>query len=246
MKTLPKLLILLTTSLLVVSNTACTPAPQEIARKVKESIVKIEVARPITGTKILLTAGTAFSFYTNENGSLLLTAAHNVQNCFSALCMEVFVRAITDAGDKIPVVTVYRDEKYDLAVLFTPRKIKAIEIKEEAPSMFDNTPAFSFGYQYGGKFGPVFTQGRVSSNVFNCPQGNASEVLCMLADLRIGGGASGAPIIEGSGRVIGVLVAYTVKHPYLSIFVVSTSVLRFLKDFKKDALKKKTQPLQVR
>jgi S1-C subfamily serine protease len=199
------------------------------------------VARQITPTKALLSVGTAFSFYSNKSGSLLLTAAHNVSSCISSICFNINIRGITDSGLKIPLITLYIDEIYDLAVLFTNEKLDALDLKDGVVSMFADSRIFSFGYQYGGKFGPIFTQGHAASSVFPCPADKKNAILCMLADMRIGGGASGAPVVEGSGRVVGVLIAYTIKHPNLAIFVTTPSVLRFLEDFRNNVLETKAK-----
>ena len=134
---------------------------------------------PITSITRQHPVCTAFSV--NESKGYWMTAAH---------CLAVGEDGQLD-GQALEVLAA--DPEIDLAVLTGPRR-PAFQLATTAPEIGDDVVVI--GYAFGSR-SPLVLFGRMSNPAANVYEG----VTLSVVDLTSGGGASGGPTIDASGRV---------------------------------------------
>jgi S1-C subfamily serine protease len=165
---------------------------QAILRKVQPAVVRIDV-RGNDGR------GTGTGFIVQSNG-LIVTNAHVAGNAFSITV------TLADAT-KVPATIVGIDASHDLAVVKVNRtKLPVVELGDSrAVQVGDSVVAIGNALALEGS--PTVTSGIVSALHRTISTENSTLNDVIQTDAAINPGNSGGPLVDASGRVIGINTA---------------------------------------
>jgi serine protease Do len=150
--------------------------------------------------------GTAFSF----GNHLWFTARHVA----TAGCDKV---VFLDKGERIPGRVAFADPNADIAVLIAPDE-DAPALLIEGAAVSDDEHAYAFGFPKGMLGGTEdMLLGRAELKLAGGLSGMApvlawTEVARYPVDLESIAGISGGPMIDASGKVVGIIVAASVRR----------------------------------
>jgi S1-C subfamily serine protease len=152
----------------------------------------------------LLRSGTAF-FVTHAG--TMLTSAHVVRGC-----KMIVVWPRNEAS--VPASLILVDDRLDVALLSTRRAVTRIAVPASHP-LAAGAPVFTigFGLTVSSPRVPVFTSGEVKGEV----DINGRRLLVLRAELHEGN--SGGPLIDTSGRLVGMIVGRYADAPESSVAV---------------------------
>lgn len=148
--------------------------------------------RSLDAEEQLKTSGSGFAI---EAGGLALTAAHVVKDAH-------FVHAVLPSGEELAdVLTLYLDDKLDIAVLRLPQREQGYEfLTLEGRAPLSGETAYAIGY-------PLKTVKLVADGIVASPESNINETPRMLITNDLASGMSGGPVVCGAGTVIGIASA---------------------------------------
>ncbi|MCK0168115.1 serine protease [Jannaschia sp. S6380] len=146
-------------------------------------------APPAAGVSNERSTGSGTGFYVNDTD--IVTAAHVVSEC-----------ARLSLADNSPLLLLAAEKKTDLAVLRAARRSNSwLELGTEVRAAL-GAPIVAVGFPYAGMFrqGLSVTRGNVSAM-----KGLAGEDHVLTFTAPVQPGNSGGPLLDGDGRVIGVI-----------------------------------------
>lgn len=179
----------------------------DIAEKASPSVVKI-VVYDITGAE----RGQGTGFFIDRRGRII-TNAHVIEDAYSA---EVFSE-LNHYGD---VVILGRDEEFDLALI----QVKAID---ESPLEFD----FQYKVRPGNRVvaigNPLGLEKTISDGLISAVR-TEGAVKVIQTTAPISPGSSGGPLLNMSGKVIGITNATFAEGQNLNFAISTRSIKSFL------------------
>lgn len=198
----------LLTILLVASTLSCCVLPPLPRPQAHFAIVlTVTDGRPSS-------IGSAFVAHSGKGYSLLVTARHVVHG-------ETFV-GVVKHDTPVGALVVVTDPKTDLAILLVPLQWPAATIAPQPPTQ--GTPVLGLGPTPA--FGNAITHGFIASQPGPCSEKDNLNS-CILADLPIGPGFSGSPVVDQYGQVVGVVSAYSRARPHWA-FLIGTKAIHAL------------------
>lgn len=127
-------------------------------------------------------------------------------------------------GDLHEVTVMGYDEKKDIAVLLLKDSFCALNQMKWGPTGQIGQQAWVWGYG-GGLTKPILTGGMISSEPSIAKEFPGNQI----AQLNALGGHSGGPVIDGQGRVIGMLVGGFIMRDEMDVIVPVEVLKKFVK-----------------
>jgi S1-C subfamily serine protease len=191
-------------------TSATTPAPAVDA--VKRSVVKVQAPASSCGT---LLGGTGFVVAPQK----VLTAAHVVAGSDS----------VTVGEEQLAGQVVSYDSSADVAILDVP-ELSAPSLDLAPLPVPVGTQATALGYPGGGAFTAVAASVRGLVDLTGPDIYHLTKVTRAVYVVSIDGGlpagASGGPLIDDNGRVLGVMFGDDVRHPDTGFALTSVELAR--------------------
>jgi S1-C subfamily serine protease len=152
----------------------------------------------------LLRSGTAF--FVTHTGNML-TSAHVVRGC-----KTIVVWPRSETG--VPASLILIDDRLDVALLATRRTVDAIAVPAVRPvAAGASVYTIGFGLTSSSPRVPVFTRGYAKGVAYV----NGHRLLMLHAELREGN--SGGPVVDASGRLVGMIVGRYTDAPGSAVAV---------------------------
>ncbi len=154
---------------------------------------------PKAGAVVLVRAGEGHGSGVHIGGGYVLTAAHVVEGA-GALTLK------TDRGESLAAELLWANTRYDIALLRVPgatiaaRRLRCADPAPGEPvSAAGNPLSLEFVTFFGHAGGPARSMG--------------DWPVAVPLDLTVAPGMSGGPLLDGSGRVAGIVVATLRSFP---------------------------------
>lgn len=189
----------------------------------KHYIARDSITLSLTDKKF---SATGFSIFTENNVSYILTNQHV---CNMKDVGEYMITTIS--GKKAEAKFVRVDAFADLCVLRAPIQIPALELAENNASVGERV--MTIGAPTG--VSPLFVEGMISGyydiHMKNDPDEDGNfevHFRCQITSIPIYPGASGSPVFDANGKVIGIVFATRIGAEHVSFIVPISEVKRFV------------------
>ncbi len=193
--------------LLLVATVSCCHPPFPRPQAHYAAVLTLTLAGPSS-------LGSAFVIYSNASGSILATAYHVVEG-------SDFIGVVYQ-GQPTKAKLIAVDKDADLALLAVPFSWPAATLATTQPEVGSQVTSIGPTPFHG----TAVTQGIVATGVGSCWGDKAKA--CWLADLRIGPGFSGSPVVNQLGEVVGLVTAFAKALPHFAILVSAARIAKLI------------------
>lgn len=221
-----KPLLVFAVALLIIMSCACPPSHQEI-----RTTDLVKIVRTVSPLTVKVVAETAYG-----SGVLIGHLDHTyVLTCHHIIADNPHqsIQIVMHDGTKYNGLYKYGNRHYDLCLIFVldlPTNHRTIEISYD--DLFVGEQAIIFGYPANCGFG--VSVGIISgidkdAQVRNQLYGEFTHYMgLVLTDAAINPGNSGGPVVDGTGRLIGISQLTKLGYDAIGLFISSSIIKEFL------------------
>ncbi len=225
--------LIFATLILLTVVLSCAYSTSGVYYKFRHDVLKVRMITFFDDGLISTSSGTAFIFEQTNNTTRLLTAAHVVDKPTIPSTLSV-LHVVVDKKESYIAKVLLLDTKLDLAIIEINKRLNTYSrFRDSACDDLTGSRVFSIGYPFMGLIGKVVVNGSITSTDQVCNLRNSNKQKnCMYSTLPIGKGASGSPVYDSSGSIVGMVVGIVTHTPNYSVLVDLKTIKSFIKRFK--------------